>query len=478
MTARAALASALALGGLAASVLVDGGAGAETLPDAIVDALDTSPALGAERARVDAVRESQPIAWAEALPQVSLDASAIRTKRSEPTLAFLVQNSPKYWIASIHTSTLLFGSGRVWSSTRQARAQVANAVALYQDAAQKLILEVTHAYGDYRRAQAVQTAQDESVENLEAQLRFVTANVEKGFLTQTDLAQARARAAQAHADAALAGARVVEAHEAYLRLVGHAPLALEAPASLSDLPGDIDAALDIAGRENPTIVAAAAAVDAADAGVGVSRANGRLRVTLETDNSVFDKIDAPTVRDQSEDTVSLRLAMPLFSGGGLHARTMQQRYYRTAAQADLTEAQRRTHESVMVSWSSLNAARARLDATRTRVAAAEVASKGIRREQDFGQRSTIDVLNQEQELLTARIDLAQAEEDAMIAERTMAASIGRLAALSAPDTPVGQAKVSALLKAKPTIKARAKHSPGPTHKAKTRAVPPDVRRRA
>jgi outer membrane protein len=93
------------------------------------------------------------------------------------------------------------------------------------------------------------------------------------------------------------------------------------------------------------------------------------------------------------------------------------------------DTQRRINQRVNVAWSELDSARARLDASRTRLEAAELANRGTRREQQFGQRSMIDVLNQEQERLSARVALAEAERDVAISERVLAAAIGIIAPL-------------------------------------------------
>jgi len=78
------------------------------------------------------------------------------------------------------------------------------------------------------------------------------------------------------------------------------------------------------------------------------------------------------------------------------------------------------------SWTGLASARASVDSAQQQVTAAELAYRGIRLEQETGLRSTIDVLNQEQDLLTARLALAQAQRDLIIAERAMLASMGQL----------------------------------------------------
>jgi outer membrane protein len=384
-----------------------------------------------------AVRQAMPIAWSELLPQVSVDASVIAEDRSQDRIAdFTARGQPEYWIASVRASTLLFGSGRVLASTRQARAQIASAVALYQDAVQNLAVEFTQAYGGARFASESLAAQEESLSNLEEQARFARANLREGFLTRTDVAQAEARVALARADLARAQARVVEANELYARVAGHPPGELEEPGPLRGLPATLEAAQAIAEEEHPALVAAAANVVAANAAIDLAASSGRMRLFIESTNTTYDvsnmNFESGTVGDfnqEYESAVSLRAQIPLFSGGAIRARERQQRHLRNAARFELTDIERRLQESVAVNWSNLDAARARLTASRARLEAADLASRGVRREQQFGQRSMIDVLNQEQERLSSRVAVAEAERDVMIAERTLAASVGMITPL-------------------------------------------------
>jgi outer membrane protein len=408
-----------------AAALMGGAAHAETLGEATRAAVDTSPVLHGEEQRLEAIRETLPQAWAQMLPQISIDASAVESRTTEPTSPFRVREQERYWIASVRTSTLLFAGGRLLAERRLAHAQIAEGVARYQSTMQDFIVEVTRAYGGVREAQAALAAQQQAVENFTEQRRYVSAHVRTGFLTRTDLAQADARLANARAALALANAQLVAANEAYERLVGHPPMGLEAPRPLTGLPTDLASAQATAQRENPRVVAQLAAYEVSDANVRIAQAQGRANVRLETSDSAFNTIeDAPGLGEESEDSVALRVAVPLFSGGGIRAREEQQRHLRRAERYDLEEVRRRVREEVSVAWHNLAAARTRLEATRTRVEAAELANAGMQRERDVGTRSIIDVLDQETELLNARIALAQAEREAMVAERELAARVG------------------------------------------------------
>ncbi|WP_228126837.1 TolC family protein [Candidatus Viadribacter manganicus] len=395
-------------------------------------AMSTNPALAGERARVRAVRQSLPEAWSELLPQVTGEAQAIEQDGSERENlpAFTIREQPEYWIASVRASTLLFGSGRVMASTRRARAEIAASVALYQDAVQRLALDFTQAYAETIFARQAVIAQQESLANLEEQVRFARANQREGFLTRTDVAQAEARVAEARADLARARARVVEASELYTRIVGHTPGELGAPPALVGLPTNLDDAWAMARDEHPRIVAAAAELAGANANVDLAASAGRLRLFLESTNSTYDAIGGDTDFEQQFDsTVSVRVSVPLFSGGANHARVRRERYVADANRYELLDIQRRVHEQLNVAWSARETAQIRLEASRARLEAAELANRGTRREQQFGQRSMIDVLNQEQEWLAARVGVSEAERDLVIAERALAASIGIIGAV-------------------------------------------------
>jgi outer membrane protein len=406
----------------------------------LMSAISSSPELAAERSRLMAVRQALPVAWSEALPQVNADALVVSQDRTEDRFDFSIRSQPEYWIASARVSTLIFGGGRIWASTRQARAQIASALALYQDAVQNYTLQFTQAYAQVRFATARLAAQEESLANLEEQARFARANLREGFLTRTDVAQAEARFALARAELARAQADLVEAREFYGRIAGRPPGALSAPGELAGLPESLADALDSGKNEHPALVAAAANVTAADAAVDLAASSGRMRVFLESVNTTYDSVETEDDRlnftQEFERTIQLRAAIPLYSGGANRARERQQRHLRNAARYELSDVERRVDERVATSWATLQASRARLEALRIRLEAAELASRGARREQQFGQRSMIDVLNQEQERLNARVSLAEAERDVVISERALAAATGMVAELlGVEDTP-------------------------------------------
>ena len=405
-------------------------ASAETLAEAMAGAVESNPTLGAQRQRLRATREALPQAWAEALPQVAVSGVAQASDRDGEAPG---ADTPRTetWTGSANASQLLFGSGRILASTRAARAQIRGAVADYDAALQALLLDVTRAYADVRQTQAVVAARETTVSNLARLFEFARAQFDAGVVTRTDVAQSQARLAQARTQLVQAQGTMAAAVQAYQRLVGHLPSGLEPPARAEGLPTDLERALEFAGTNSPVLRGAVADTELADANVAVAASAGRLRVTLEAATAQGADFD-DDLSETTTDTVGVRVSVPLLQGGALRSRTRAQRALRSASNLDLAAVQRGVQEGVTNAWTGLASARAAVDSAREQVEASELAYEGVRLEQEVGLRSTVDVLDQEQDLLNARLALAGAERDLVVAERQMLAAVG---ALSVPEQP-------------------------------------------
>jgi outer membrane protein len=395
----------------------------DTLSDAMLAAVQTNPTLAASRQRLNATKQALPQAWSEALPQINFSASA-NTGDTDRTQPDPPADAPT-WSGSLSASQLLFASGRIIGTTRAASAEIRGAVADYNQSLQQLLLDVTSAYADVLQAKSNVDAQKTTADNLTTLYQYARAQFDAGVVTRTDVAQAEARLAQARTQLVQAQGALAASVQAYVRLVGHPPSGLAAPQDALELPSDLQSALDTAGRNSFVLMSAVASVDEAHANVLVAASGMGPRLSLQAGRTVagtFDEDDS----DATSDAVGLRLTMPIFSGFANLSRTRQQESLARAANYDLVAAQRSVQESVTNSWTGLASARAAVDSAQQQVSAAELAYQGIRLEQETGLRSTIDVLNQEQDLLTARLALAQAQHDLIVAERQMLASMGRL----------------------------------------------------
>jgi len=399
-------------------------ASAETLAESMASAVDSNPTLAAQRQRLNATREALPQAWAAALPQVSLSAGASASDRDSDNV-LLEGDRSETWSANANVSQLLFGSGRVLAGTRAARAQIAGAVADYELAQQTLLLDVTRAYADVRQAQAIVAARETTVSNLSRLFEYAQAQFDAGVVTRTDVAQSQARFAQARTQLVQAQGALAASVQAYQRLVGRPPSGLTPPAPATGLPSDLQTALDSSVDNSPLLIGAQADTRLADANVDSAAAQGRVNVTLEGGFGTGADFN-DDFSESTSDSVGLRVSVPLFQGGAIRSRTRAQRALRSASNLDLAATQRSVQESVTNAWTGLASARAAVESARDQVEAAELAYEGVTLEQETGLRSTVEVLDQEADLLTARLALAQAERDLVVAERQLLASVGVL----------------------------------------------------
>jgi outer membrane protein len=288
-----------------------------------------------------------------------------------------------------------------------------------------LLLDVTRAYADVRQAQQVVAARETTVSNLTRLLEYAQAQFDAGVVTRTDVAQAQARQAQARTQLVQAQGALAASIQAYLRLVGRPPADLAAPQPAAGLPAELELALQTAGTQSPVLRGAVADTTLADANVDVAASAGRPRLSLEAGQSISGNFEDD--EDEVEgDSIGLRLSVPIFQGGAIRSRTRAQRALRSASNLDLAAAQRNVQEGVTNAWTGLASARSSVTSAREQVEAAELAYEGVRLEQETGLRSTVEVLDQEQDLLTARLALAQAERDLVVAERQLLAAVGTL----------------------------------------------------
>lgn len=407
----------------ALSVALTAQAQAETLFDAMKTALETNPDIEAQAARLSATREALPQARAAALPSLSISAGADSAHRGGgggPS------SRTDDWSAQASASQLLFSSGGVFASTRQAKARIAGAEADYAGARQQLLLDVTTAYAQLREAHQIVDARTKTAENLDRQTRYATARFNAGVTTRTDMAQAQARLAQARTNLIQAQGNLVAANETYRRLVGVAAGALEPAPPAAGLPATLDDALSLAVAQSPTLVSARAAELGADAAVFASRAARGPTISLTAGAGLADDFGADAFGNSRSDSVGVRFSLPLFSGGAASSRTGEALALRTASGLDRVGVERALRETVTTAWTGVETARSAFESAKEQVAAAETAYRGVTLEQDVGLRANVEVLDQENDLLAARLALAAAERDVAISERRLLRAVGGL----------------------------------------------------
>ena len=398
---------------------------AETLPEAVAAAFATNPQLEIERYRTDIARENLGLARSGGLPQVSLSASGgYEYVDTDSVINFGTGDRP---LASAQLQAIqpLYTGGRVSAGIRQARAGIDSADRTYDAARQDLILDVITAYVDVRRDREAVAIRKNNVEVTSEQVRAAEDRFEVGVVTRTDVAQAQARLEGARASLAGAEAALEGSEAFYEFLTGQQPGDLAEPPPFPPLPTDIDSAFAEANTQNPSIQAAREDLRAASAGVDVAKAEGRPQISIVGTAGIQETYGDTSRRDTNVSAVA-QGRIPLFTGGAVKAQVNAAKLQREQARRRIDTFETQVRAQVAQAWYGYEASTRAIEASRRQVEASEIAYEGAKEELAVGVRTTLDVLDQEQQLFEARLALVGAERDAYVAAHQLLRATGGL----------------------------------------------------
>jgi outer membrane protein len=327
-------------------------------------------------------------------------------------------------------SQTLYNGNRTANQVKAAEAQVLAARETLRNTEQNVLLEAATAYMNVLRDTAIVSLRRQNVEALEEQLRAVRDRFQVGEVTRTDVAQAEARLAGAQSELLLADANAKTSQAVYRRVIGDEPKRL-APGRPVErlLPKTLDACVATGLSRHPSIEAAKHGADAALLQVKV--AEGSLYPTVTVEASYLRRFESsPQTDDFMTGQVVGRLSVPIYQGGGEFSTIRQSKETLGQRRLEVDVAREQVRAAVVQSWGLLEAAKAQIEASQSQVRAAEIALNGVREEARVGQRTTLDVLNAQQELLDARVNLITAQRDRVVASYQVLQTIGRLNAAS------------------------------------------------
>jgi outer membrane protein len=413
---------------------------AETLDWALVQAYQNNPSLNSQRAATRATDESVPQALSGYRPKVTATATggeqtSSTTSKSGPTI---LSSSSTYSTLSGYNSPVsvggtvtqtLYNGFQTANRTRQAESTVLAARAALRSTEQTVLLSAVTAYMNLLRDSAILDLQRRNVEVLQEQLRQTRDRFNVGEVTRTDVAQSESRLAAGRSQVFTAEANYKASAATYRQVIGSNPGKL-APGTPVDRfsPSSLPGAIGVATTGHPTVVSAEYNVDVAQQAVKV--AEGALYPTLSVTGSFQQSwlsTQGLSVMNMYNGSVLGTLSVPIYQGGAEYSAIRQAKETLSQKRLDFDTARDSVRQSVVQSWGQLEAAKANIEATSAQVQAAEIALNGVREEARVGQRTTLDVLNAQQELVNARVSLVTAQRDRVVASYTLLAAVGRLA---------------------------------------------------
>jgi outer membrane protein len=443
-------------------------ASAETLEEALADAYLINPVLNAERARLRATDEQVALAKSGLRPFIfgTADTAFLNTntatnrRRNDLSSdvglltgpvdqAFPTTNpfttgaipldqalgrgeageddgvsNPRGY--AVNLTQPIFQGFRNLNAIRGAKATVQAAREFLRSVEQTVLLDATTAYVNVVRDQAIVRLRENDVTVLSEQLKATKDRFEVGEVTRTDVAQAEARRSEALATLAAAQANLKTSHAAYEQIIGHPPGNLVTPPSIRHLlPSNLNDAMTLGDGENPIILAAVYNEESSLYAVQQIMGEMLPEVTLEAQyQKRFDL--GSTIESQEQTTVMGRVNVPFYQGGGVSARVRQAKETNNQLKKEVEDARLRVHADVIAFWGILQSSGPAISSAEAAVAANKIALTGVREEEKVGQRTTLDVLDAQRELLNSQIGLVTALRDRIVAEYSLYAAIGRM----------------------------------------------------
>lgn len=402
-------------------------ASAETLKQALASAYRYNPSIDSQRAALRATDEGVAIANSGYRPNISASAD-VGLDHSETRPSSPNNGTTAHRGYSINLVQPLFTGLRTVYGVKVAEANVRSGRETLRDTERSILLEAVTAYVDVVRDQAVVRLQENNVTVLTRELKATEDRFAVGEVTRTDVAQAQARRAGSISALDLAKANLKSSRATYERVIGHPPSNLVDPGPPeSQLPNSLESSLAAGEQENPLIISALYQEEAARHTVDQIR--GEMLPSAQLEATWAERFDPSRNTDETESgTVVGRVNVPIYQGGQVAARVRQAKHSHVARLQQIELVRTQVREAVIASWSQYQAARAQVQSDKTQVAANQTALTGVREEEKVGQRTLIDVLNAEQELLNAQVQLVTDQRNLVVAGYSVLSAIGRLEA--------------------------------------------------
>lgn len=396
---------------------------ADSLTDILTATYDSHPAIKAKREELKALDENVSQALAGWRPTVEANYTKGR-KRTDfaGTGRRYTDDDSK----SLVIDQPLFSGGETLARTRSAKSLVLSGRADLRNTEQETLFGAVQAYMAVLRSESVLSLSSNNASVLRQQLKASKERFEVGELTRTDVAQSEARVSRAEADENQAKGQADIDKAAFRRVVGFDAGTLAMPATKLSLPATVEEAQELALSNNPRVDVSkyreVAAQNDIDVGVAAILPDVSLRGAFNRQDNVG------TLGNSSldSDSVTVNVSIPLYQGGAEYSAVREAENVAQRRKFEALDTYNQVRETVNRSWQQYVTAKNAIHSREDAIKAAQIALEGVKQEQEFGARTTLDVLDQEQELFQAKVELVRAQHDQVVSEYGLLAAIGRL----------------------------------------------------
>ncbi len=408
-----------------ATVLSWGPASAESILGALAKSYQFNSSLNSARAGVRVTDEDVAIAKSGYRPTINGTASVDYTSRTGRSSARITTGS-----FGVELRQTLFDGFQTKNNVASAEANVRASFESLRNTEQNTLFDAASAYMDVIRDRRIAMLTEQNLEFLNEQARAARSRLEVGEGTRTDVAQADASRSSAVAQLSAARAQALASAATYRQIVGEEPGKLSPASPLAKiLPKSEAAAYAMAQTQHPAILASEHLVDAA--GFGVKSAEGALLPQITgsagvSRSAVESSPDSISDGTSTSASIGATLTVPIYQGGRASAQVRKSKESLGQARIDVDVRRDQVRQAVTSAWSQYVAAKESVAANRQLVSAAQLALNGVIEERNVGQRTTLDVLNAQGDVINAQINLANSERDVVVGSYAILSAAGLL----------------------------------------------------
>ncbi|MDE2347505.1 MAG: TolC family outer membrane protein [Gammaproteobacteria bacterium] len=434
----------------AALTLIGSSSRADDLWQVYLRALASDPTYAAASANYRAALEQKPIARSAYLPQLGASGQRQIQRSSgkvplvfDPTTNSYIETDGRF--RSYTTSytveiTQPVFDWSAWQSIRQANATVAQAEANYVAAQQDLIVRTATAYFDVITARDTLAADRAATRANQIELERTKARFAAGSGTITDVQNAQATYDESVATEIGARQSATNAEEGLRAITGDTVGALSEPSADMPLHGpDPESSrqwVETALRQNPSLMAARAAADAASRSVSIERSGYYPTFSIVASHnfshldqySTIQNLEVGQLQSIAGNSVSLQLNVPIYSGGAVRARVARAQHQYTAAEDQVRFAERQVEQETRTAYLGVLTGMSQVNALRQSVQSNETSLRSMETGLRIGTRTIVDVSLARQNLLAAQTGFVRSRDDYLMSLLRLKQASGQLSA--------------------------------------------------
>lgn len=391
------------------------------LNEALALSYTKNPQLEAERMALRSIDESMPQALSGWLPSIS--ATFQRGMQYQD-----IGSTENNRITDTRRGEItqpLFKGGNTWFATKKAHYDILSARHKLRSTEQDTLLSAVIAYMDIVRDQEVLELNKNNKTILEKHLDATKERFQLGEVTRTDVAQAEASLAQALSEKIIAQGNLESSRAAYERVIGTAPTGVSMPTNPVVIKASLSHLITLAEENNPLVNMAKYDKLSAEKDISIKKSSLLPEVNL-VGSKQRQKGSSLSAAETDTESVIFQVSVPLYQSGSEYSQIRQAKFSAYKHQFDLDEQINKVREDTIRAYQDFQVAKASITSNNSSVEAFQSALEGTEHEAKVGARTTLDVLDAEQDLFVAKANLIRSKRDEIVAAYTVLAHIGRL----------------------------------------------------